>query len=222
MPPALIDTQRPDMEIADLWPAFLATHPALQVPSPLTREAYNTLAPTLGPWLMATQGLPAVFAQLALASIWSVLAGLHGPAVSYRFHALSAVLQTPCPRWAAPFDLAVAYDGVLFAYPEILSALAIDSDRAEILAELADVREAMARVARWIVTDAAGVPHVAVSLTAIVDHLSPPASGSGSGSALSMPPRSHGMGTTTRRGGMPRRWARSSMPWNAVRAPASC
>ena len=173
MPPALRDTQRPDVEIDDLWPAFLATHPALQVPRPLTRQAYNTLAPTLGPWLMATQGLPAAMAQLGLESIWSVLEGLHGPAASYRYHALYAVLLTPCPRWAAPFDLAVGYDGVLFAYPAILAALQLDGDRAEILAELADVREAMARVALWHVTTADGVQHVAVSLTDVVDSLSP-------------------------------------------------
>src|SRR6266498_2113726 len=173
MPPALRHTQRPDVEIEDLWPAFLATHPALQVPSPLTRQAYNTLAPTLGPWLMATQGVPAALAQVGLESIWSVLAGLHGPAASYRYHALYAVLRTPCPRWAAPFDVAVGYDGVLFASPEVLSALAIDSDRAEILAEREDVREAMARVALWHVTTADGVRHVAISLADVVDYLSP-------------------------------------------------
>jgi len=162
-----------DIEIEDLWPAFLATHSGLQIPNPLTRQAYNTLAPILGPWLMATQGLAAAMAQVGLESIWSVLAGLHGPAVSHRFHALYAVLRTPSPRWAAPFDRAVGYDGVLFAYPAILAALQLDGDRAEILAEREDVREAMARVALWHVTTADGVQHVAVSLTDVVDRLSP-------------------------------------------------
>jgi hypothetical protein len=173
MPPALYDTQRPDVEIEDLWPAFLATHPSLQVPNPLTRQAYNALAPTLGPWLMATQGLAAAMAQVGLESIWSVLAGLHGPAVSSRFHALYAVLRTPCPRWAAPFDLAVGYDGVLFAYPEVLSALAIAGERPEVLAETEEVREAMARVEIWHVTTADGVRRGAVSLNNVVDWLSP-------------------------------------------------
>src|SRR6266542_399512 len=173
MPPALRDTQRPDVEIEDLWPAFLATDPGLQVPSPLTRQAYNALAPTLGPWLMATQGLAAAMAQVGLESIWSVLAGLTGPAVSYRFHALYAVLRTPGPRWAAPFDLAVGYDGVLFAYPEVLSALAIAGERPEVLAETEDVREAMACVELLHVTTPDGVQHVAISLTDVVDRLSP-------------------------------------------------
>jgi hypothetical protein len=135
----------PDVAIEDLWPAFLAGHPALQVPSPLTRQAYNTLAPTLGPWLMATQGLCVEIAQLALESIWSVLAGLHGALASYRLHTLCAVFWIPCARWTAPFDRAVGHHSILFAYPEVLAALAIDSDPAAILAERADVREALAR-----------------------------------------------------------------------------
>src|SRR2546430_9943520 len=124
MPPALgdCDTQRPDVEIADLWPAFLATHPGLQVPSPLTRQAYNALAPKLGPWLMATQGLPAEMAQVCLESIWCVLAGLHAPPASWRFHALYEVFRTPCTRWTAPFATAVGYDATGLSYPRIPSA----------------------------------------------------------------------------------------------------
>jgi hypothetical protein len=163
----------PDIEIVDLWPLFLAAHPDLQVPSPLTRAAYNTLAPILGPWLMTTQGLTPVSAQLALESIWGCRVGLHGAFAAYRFHALSAVLETPCRRCAAPFARAVGYDGVLFCYPEMLSALQIDDDPPAILAERAEVIAAMARVDRWIVPDTTGAQHEAVSLTAVVDHLSP-------------------------------------------------
>ena len=163
----------PDVEIADLWPLFLAAHPTLPIPSPLTRAAYNTLAPTLGPWLMTTQGLTRVTAQLALESIWGCLVGLTGAFASYRFHALYAVLLSPCPRWGAPFDTAVGYDGVLFAYPAILAALQIADDRPEILAETAEVLEAMTRVTRWDVTDTAGGHHTAVSLNDVVDWLSP-------------------------------------------------
>ena len=162
-----------DVEIEDLWPAFVATHPTLHVPSPLTREVYNTLAPILAPWLMKTQGLPAEIAHICLESIWASLVGLTGPAASYRFHALMEVFDTPCPRWAAPFTVAVGYDGILFAFPEVLAALAVGSDRPEILAETADVREAMDRVESWHVTDGNGVHHVAVSLTDVVDWLSP-------------------------------------------------
>jgi hypothetical protein len=163
----------PDVEIADLWPLFLAAHPTLQVPSPLTRVAYVTLAPTLGPWLMATQDLTSVSAQLALESIWGCLVGFNGAFAAYRFQALSAVLQTPCLRWAAPFEVTMGYDGVLLRYPEILSALQIGSDRPEILAETAEVTAAMARMLRWDVTDADGVHHLAVSLNDVVDCLSP-------------------------------------------------
>jgi hypothetical protein len=140
---------------------------------PRTRAAYNTLAPTLGPWLMATQGLTAEAAQVGLESIWCVLAGLHGPPASWRFHALYEVFRTPCTRWTAPFAMAVGYDAIVLAYPAILSALAIDSDRAEVLAEREDVQAAMTRVARWHVTDADGLPHIAVSLTDVIDRLSP-------------------------------------------------
>lgn len=52
-------------------------------------------------------------------------------------------------------------------------ALQMDSDRPAILAETTEVREAMARVHPWNITDADGVPHVAVSLTDVVDYLSP-------------------------------------------------
>jgi hypothetical protein len=160
-------------QIEDLWPLFLAAYPALQVPSPLTRQAYTTLAPTLGPWLMTTQGLNTVTAQLALESMWACRVGLTGACAAYRFHALVAVLRSPCPRWAAPFEVAVGHDGVLFAYPELLAALQLEGDRAEILAETAEVLEAMARVHPWNITDADGVPHVAVSLNEVVDYLSP-------------------------------------------------
>jgi len=67
----------------------------------------------------------------------------------------------------------VGYDAIVLAYPEILSALAIDSDRAEILAEREDVREAMARVQPWDLTRADGTHHVGVSLADVVDALSP-------------------------------------------------
>jgi hypothetical protein len=163
----------PVVEIEDLWPAFVATHADLQVSSPLTRAAYNTLAPTLGPWLMQTYSLTLGSAQLALESIWGCLVGLQGALASHRFRALYAVLLSPCPRWAAQFEVAVGYDGVLFAYPGILSALQIEDDRAEILAEMADVTEAMTHVTRCDVTDRHGVQHVAVSLTDVVDWLSP-------------------------------------------------
>jgi hypothetical protein len=122
---------------------------------------------------MTTQGLNTVTAQLALESIWACLVGLTGAFAAYRFHALVAVLRSPCPRWAAPFEVAVGHDGVLCAYPELLAALQMDSDQPAILAETAEVREAMARVHPWNLTDADGVPHVAVSLTEVVDHLSP-------------------------------------------------
>jgi hypothetical protein len=158
-----------DVEIEDLWPAFVAAHPALQVPSPLTRQAYTTL----GPWLMTTQGLNTVTAQLAMESIWGHLVGLTGAFAAYRFQALCAVLRSPCPRWAAPFEVAVGYDGVLFPFPEILSALQLEGDRPEILAERAEVTEAMSHVTRWHVIDTDGVQHVAVSLTDVLDYLSP-------------------------------------------------
>ena len=164
---------QPNVEIEDLWPAFIATHADLQVPSPLTRDAYLTYAPILGPWLMRTQGLSAEAAQVGIESIWACLVGLTGAPASYRFRALEAVLRTSCTRWAASFEVAVGYDGVLFAYPEVLAALQIDDERAEILAETAEVLEAMSRVTRWDVTDKAGVHHAAVSLNDIVDWLSP-------------------------------------------------
>lgn len=166
----------PDVEIEDLWPAFVATHADLQVPSPLTRDAYLTYAPILGPWLMRTQGLSAEAAQVGIESIWGSLVGLTGAPASYRFRALDALLRTSCTRWATYFEAAVGYDGILFAYPEILAALEIDDDRAEILAASAEVLEAMTRVTRWAVTDTAGGHHDAVSLNDVVDglsHLSP-------------------------------------------------
>jgi hypothetical protein len=164
--------QHPDVEIADLWPLFLAAHPTLQVPSPLTRATYITYAPTLGPWLMATLGLSAEAAQVGIESIWGSLVDLTGAPANSRFRALDAVLRTSCKRWATSFEVAVGYDGILFAYPEILSALQLDSDRAEILAETAEVLEAMTRVTLWDVTDTAGVHHDAVSLNDVVDGLS--------------------------------------------------
>ena len=89
---------QPDMEIEDLWPAFVATHADLQVPSPLTRDVYLTYAPILGPWLMRTQGLSAEAAQVGIESIWASLVVLTGAQASYRFLALDAVLRTACPR----------------------------------------------------------------------------------------------------------------------------
>jgi hypothetical protein len=167
---------QPNVEIEDLWPAFSATHADLQVPSPLTRDAYLTYAPILGPWLMRTQGLSAEAAQVGIESIWACLVGLAGAPASYRFRALAAVLRTSCTRWAASFEVAVGYDGVLFAYPEVLAALQIEDDLAEVLAETAEVQEAMTHVPLWDVTDKDGVHHDAVSLNDVVDglsHLSP-------------------------------------------------
>ena len=67
----------------------------------------------------------------------------------------------------------MGHDGVLCAYPELLAALLLDSDQPAILAETAEVREAMARVVRWNVIDVDGAHHVAVSLNDVVDYLSP-------------------------------------------------
>jgi hypothetical protein len=80
----------PEIEIADLWPLFIVAHPPLQVPSPLTRAAYLTYAPILGPWLMRSQGLSAEAAQVCIESIWASLVGLTGAWASSRFHALRA------------------------------------------------------------------------------------------------------------------------------------
>lgn len=162
----------PDIEIADLWPLFLAAHPGLQVPTPLTRATYVTSAPILGPWLMRTQGLSAEAAQVCIESIWACLVGLTGAQGCHRFRALDTVLRTSCTRWAAFFEVAVGYDGILFAYPEILSALQTGDDQAEILAETVEVLEAMTRMTLWDVTDKAGVHHNAVSLNDVVDGLS--------------------------------------------------
>jgi hypothetical protein len=110
-----------------LWSRFAAEH-AGEIPQRLTCAQYLALAPTFVAWVRDQRPMGTAMTHWILASVWTFLT----QAPAYRDAIVLALLTSDVPHDGLPFTTTVGHDGILFQYPDVLTALGLEQDRADV------------------------------------------------------------------------------------------